>query len=311
LPEAVYTHTPVMLAEVLEHLAPRPGGVYVDATVGLGGHAAALLRAATGTRLVGIDRDQEALERARERLKEFGARAVLVHARMIEMGRVIADEAGGAVDGVLMDLGVSSLQLDAPSRGFSFRHEGPLDMRMDRSRGHSAADLVNALPEAELADLIYRLGEERRSRAVARAVVRRRAERPFQTTSDLADVVRRAVGPSGKLDPATRTFQALRIAANEELDELRGALDAALAALRPGGRLVALSYHSLEDRIVKQTLAAAAGRPVAGQPPRDEAPRVRLLTKKPLVPSPEEIAGNARARSAKLRAAERLADTVN
>ena len=279
-------HEPVMTAEVVEFLGGRP--TVVDMTVGSGGHAAALLEAGV-SRLVGVDRDPEALALAGGRLSAFGERVRLVAARFSEVDE---DVVGGPADGVLFDLGVSSMQLDRPERGFGYRVDGPLDMRMGEGSGEagpSAADLVNGLPERDLADLIYRLGEERRSRRIAAAIVR---HRPVRTTDQLTGIVVSAVGkrPGGP-HPARRTFQALRIAVNRELEELTAALPPAAGLLGPGGRVVVISYHSLEDRIVKRAF-------------RDDD-RLDVLTKKPLVASAAERAGNPRSRSAKLRAAER------
>jgi len=275
-----------MTAEVVEFLAGRR--TVVDMTLGSGGHAAALLEAGV-SRLVGVDRDPEALALAGERLSAFGERVRLVAARFSEVDE---DVVGGPADGVLFDLGVSSMQLDRPERGFGYRVDGPLDMRMGEGSGEagpSAADLVNGLPERELADLIYRLGEEPRSRRIAAAIVR---HRPVRTTDQLTGIVVSAVGkrPGGP-HPARRTFQALRIAVNRELEELTAALPPAAGLLGPGGRVVVISYHSLEDRIVKRAF-------------RDDD-RLDILTKKPLVATAAERAGNPRSRSAKLRAAER------
>ena len=279
-------HEAVMTAEVVEFLGGRR--TVVDMTVGSGGHAAALLEAGV-SRLVGVDRDPEALALAGGRLSAFGERVRLVAARFSEVDE---DVVGGQADGVLFDLGVSSMQLDRPERGFGYRADGPLDMRMGEGSGEagpSAADLVNGLPERDLADLIYRLGEEPRSRRIAAAIVR---HRPVRTTDQLTGIVVSAVGkrPGGP-HPARRTFQALRIAVNRELEELTAALPPAAGLLGPGGRVVVISYHSLEDRIVKRAF-------------RDDD-RLDVLTKKPLVASAAERAGNPRSRSAKLRAAER------
>ena len=279
-------HEPVMTAEVVELLGDRR--TVVDMTVGSGGHAAALLEAGV-SRLVGVDRDPEALALAGGRLSAFGERVRLVAARFSEVDE---DVVGGPADGVLFDLGVSSMQLDRPERGFGYRVDGPLDMRMGEGSGEagpSAADLVNGLPERDLADLIYRLGEEPRSRRIAAAIIR---HRPVRTTDQLTGIVVSAVGkrPGGP-HPARRTFQALRIAVNRELEELTAALPPAAGLLGPGGRVVVISYHSLEDRIVKRAF-------------RDDD-RLDILTKKPLVASAAERAGNPRSRSAKLRAAER------
>jgi 16S rRNA (cytosine1402-N4)-methyltransferase len=275
-----------MVAEVVELLGGR--GLVIDMTVGAGGHAAALLDAGVD-RVLGVDRDPEALGLAGERLAGFGARVRLISARFAEIDE---QAVGGHADGVLFDLGVSSMQLDHAERGFGYRVDGPLDMRMgegDAPTGPSAADLVNGLPERELADLIFRLGGERRSRRIAAAIVRRR---PVRTTDELAGIVVSAVGkrPGGP-HPARRTFQALRIAVNRELEELTAALPPAAGLLGPGGRVVVISYHSLEDGIVKRAFRG------------DD--RLRILTKKPLVPGADERARNPRSRSAKLRAAER------
>jgi len=286
-------HASVLLAESLELLAVRPGGLYVDGTVGPGGHAAAILeRSGPEGRLLGLDRDAEVLESAGERLRPFGARARLVHADYRAIPRLLAGE---RADGVLLDLGTSSVQLDTPERGFSFRAEGPLDMRMDRSGGETAADLVNRMSEPDLADLIYRFGEERASRRIARAIVAARRRGRIRTTAELAGIVRSAAGRARRpgLDPATRTFQALRIQVNRELEGLGPALAAIAGCLAPRGRLAVIAFHSLEDREVKQTFRLLATR------------GFRILTKKPLVPGDEEMARNPRSRSAKLRAIER------
>ena len=290
---AVPRHQPVLLAECLELLAVRPGGLYVDGTVGLGGHAGEILRRSTpGGRLLAFDKDPDALELSAARLREFGDRVRFEHADFREIPDRLAGE---SPRGVLVDMGVSSLQLDEAARGFSFNAEGPLDMRMDPTQGFTAAELVNRLPERELADVIYRWGEEHASRRIARAIVETRRRRHFTTTTELAEVVRRAAGRARRpgLDPATRTFQALRIHVNRELEGLGPALERIAGVLAPGGRLAVIAFHSLEDREVKQTFRALA------------AHGFRLLTKKPLVPGDEETARNPRARSAKLRAIER------
>jgi 16S rRNA (cytosine1402-N4)-methyltransferase len=286
-------HQPVLLAEALEHLAVKPGGLYVDGTVGLGGHAAEILRrCAPDGRLLGTDRDAEALALARARLAEFGERVWLRQADFRELPDLLASR---RPDGILLDLGTSSLQLDDPERGFSFRRDGPLDMRMDRGAGENAADLLRRLPERALADLIHAFGEERAARRVAHAIVRARALRPLERTGELAALVRGAVRGRGRLDPATRTFQALRIAVNRELEGLDTACQALAGILAPQGRLVAISFHGLEDRQVKH-----AFRSVAGQ-------GFRLLTRKPVRPGPEEARANPRSRSARLRALVREA----
>jgi 16S rRNA (cytosine1402-N4)-methyltransferase len=292
-------HEPVLTTEVLRHLEPSRGGLFVDCTVGLGGHTRALLDAGA-SRVIGLDRDSDALAAARESLTAYADRVELVHADYRTLEAVLDARGIRLVDGALADLGVSSLQLDADARGFSFRREGPLDMRMDRSSGPTASDLINAAPERELADVIWRFGEERFSRRIARRIVEARGRAPIATTGELAEIVRRAVPVRGRarIDPATRTFQALRIWVNRELDGLDAFLRAAAGRLRAGARLAVITFHSLEDRIVKHTLRALAAAPDA---------LVTVLTKRPLVPGDEEIARNPRARSAKLRAAERLA----
>jgi 16S rRNA (cytosine1402-N4)-methyltransferase len=285
-------HVPVLLAETLEVLAVRPGGFWVDGTVGLGGHAAAILRAsAPHGRLLGLDRDGETLARARAALAPFGERARLEQADF----REIPERCGEPAQGILLDLGVSSAQLDDPGRGFSFQAEGPLDMRMDRGDGETAADLVNGLPEKTLAEVIFRYGEERASRRIARAIVRARERAPLATTTELAAVVRRASPPRRRRghDPATRTFQALRIRVNRELEGLEAAMEGAAACLAPRGRLAVIAFHSLEDRAVKTVFRALAGRGFS------------LVTRKPLRPSAEEVRRNPRARSARLRALAR------
>jgi 16S rRNA (cytosine1402-N4)-methyltransferase len=304
-------HVPVMLREVLDLLAPRDGGIYLDATFGGGGYSAAILGAADCT-VFAIDRDPDAIARGAALAARHPGRLHLIEGRFGDMVDLLAARGIAALDGVAFDLGVSSFQLDEAGRGFSFRAEGPLDMRMGRS-GPSAADLVNTLDERALAELIHRFGEERHARRVARAVVRARAEAPITTTGRLAAIVRAAVPRSADgIDPATRSFQALRISVNEELDQLARGLAAAIGLLSPGGRIVAVSFHSLEDRIVKHALAEAAGR-APGASRHDPAalaarpaPRLRLLTPKPLTPGADEAAANPRARSARLRAAERL-----
>jgi 16S rRNA (cytosine1402-N4)-methyltransferase len=291
-------HVPVMPAEVVELLQPSGGGLFVDCTVGLGGHSRALLEAGA-TRIIGLDRDLDALARARETLAPWGDRVELVHADYRALDDVLDRRQIDRVDGALADLGVSSLQFDEPGRGFSFQRDEPLDMRMDRSRGDTAADLVARSSERDLADAIFQYGEERRSRRIARAIVTAREEAPIDTTGRLAAIVRRAQPRHGysRIDPATRTFQALRIWVNQELDGLDRFVEAAARRLRTGARLVMIAFHSLEDRIVKHTLRAL----------QHGEGLVQVLTKKPWVPGDEEVARNPRARSAKLRAAERAA----
>jgi 16S rRNA (cytosine1402-N4)-methyltransferase len=292
-------HVPVMRAEVVRALAPERGGLFVDCTLGLGGHAAAVLEAGAG-RIVGIDRDAEALAVARERLAPWAGQVEFVHADYREFGRVLDERGIGGVDGIVADLGVSSLQFDGEGRGFSFQRDEPLDMRMDRSTGPTAADLLADLREEDLANLIYRFGEERFSRRIARSIVDARRAGPVATTGRLAALVRRAVPRKGysPIHPATRTFQALRIAVNGELEGLDDFVDRACRRLAPGGRLVVLAFHSLEDRVVKHTLRRLAAA---------EAESFRLLSRRAMQPTDGEVAANPRARSAKLRAVERVA----
>ncbi|MCC6555272.1 MAG: 16S rRNA (cytosine(1402)-N(4))-methyltransferase RsmH [Polyangiaceae bacterium] len=286
-------HVTVLGREVIQAIGPRSEGVYVDATLGAGGHAEALLET-PGTRVIGIDRDARALEIARARLARFGERVAYVHGRFSEIEGHLAALQIPKVDGLVADVGVSSMQLEDAGRGMSFRADGPIDMRMDPTQGETALELIDRLDDEELADVIYRYGEERRSRRVARCIKQARANGELETTLDLRRAVVRAVGPAriGGVDPATRTFQALRVAVNGELDELRALLDAAARIVAPGGVIAVISFHSLEDRIVKQAL-------------RDRAVW-EPLAKKPIAASDEEIAENPRARSAKLRAARRV-----
>ena len=293
-----HVHEPVMTAETLALLAPSRGGLYVDCTVGLGGHARALLEAGA-SKVLGLDRDPEALRIARARLEEFGDRVELVHADYRELGRVLDDRGVAGVAGALADLGVSSMQLDADGRGFSFRREEPLDMRMDQSQGPTAADLLADVDEEELANLIFQHGEERFSRRIARAIVEARRAGAVTTTGQLAQLVRRAVPRRGyqRIDPATRTFQAIRIWVNRELEQLDAFLADACARLLEGARLAVITFHSLEDRIVKHAFRALAQGGIA----------LHILTKRPIVPGETELDRNPRARSAKLRAIERVA----
>jgi 16S rRNA (cytosine1402-N4)-methyltransferase len=304
-------HVPVLLAESLAWLAPGRGGLFVDATVGLGGHAEVLLQASPDIELVGIDRDPQALERAGRRLAPFGSRVRLVEANFHHLDRALSGLGVRSIAGVLADLGVSSLQLGAAERGFSFRLDGPLDMRMG-SGDLTAADLVNQASEGELEKIFREYGEERQARRIARAIGRARQERPIATTGELRRLVGAVLGGRGpweeRIDSATRVFQALRIAVNEELQELSRLLAEAGRLLRADGRLVVISYHSLEDRIVKNTLrdlAQGEVDPVTGRP-RAETRLIEVLTKKPQRPSEEEVAFNPRSRSARLRAARRL-----
>jgi 16S rRNA (cytosine1402-N4)-methyltransferase len=299
-----YKHIPVLVGEVLLSLRPQAQAVYVDATLGEGGHAEALLRASGPSgRVIGIDRDAEVLEVARQRLASFGSRVDLVHRHAVELRNILDMLQVAQVDGILLDLGVSSYQLETAARGFSFAREGPLDMRMDQTAEPTAATLVNTLGEWELANVIMRYGEEHWARRIARAILRARRRAPLQTTQDLAAITTQVIPPSARpsrIHPATRTFQALRIAVNEELSKLEESLNVAIACLRLGGRLCVIAYHSLEDRIVKRTFQAYANSSETA------TPRVRLLTRKPVICTLAERQVNPRARSAKLRVLERV-----
>ena len=300
-------HVPVLGREAVRMLKPRDGGIYVDATFGAGGYSRAIL-ATPGTRVIGIDRDRSAIAGGFDLVDRSGGRLTLVEDRFSNLAEICATQGVEAVDGVVMDVGVSSMQLDEAGRGFSFRQDGPLDMRMGTS-GPTAADVIAGASEADLANIIYIFGEERHSRAVARAIVAARKDAPIATTRALADIVAKVVrSKPGEIHPATRTFQGLRIFVNEELDELHLALVAAERVLKPGGRLVVVSFHSLEDRIVKNFLVerARAGGGSRHLPEvAQAAPSFAILTKRPVTPDEAEIAANPRARSAKLRAAER------
>jgi 16S rRNA (cytosine1402-N4)-methyltransferase len=299
-------HVPVMTREVVDLLRPDRGGLYVDCTIGLGGHSRALLEAGA-TRVIGLDRDRDALDAARASLERWGERVELVHTDYRDLRRVLVERSIAGVDGALADLGVSSMQLDAEGRGFSFRRDEPLDMRMDRTKGATAADLLRDIDEGELADIIFEFGEERFSRRIARAIVAARRESELRTTAQLAQLVRRAVPRKGyhRIDPATRTFQALRIWVNRELEGLDAFLSTAADVLRAGARLVVISFHSLEDRIVKRVFRALERPP--DNEPDIRASALRIVTKRPLVPGEAEVHANPRARSAKLRAIERVA----
>lgn len=295
------SHEPVLVDEIVFWLQCKPGGVYVDCTLGYAGLATRILHlTAPDGILIGIDRDAAALDASRARLQGVMSRVHLRHGNFSELNALVAQVGIQHVDGVIFDLGVSSPQLDRPERGFSFRDDGPLDMRMDQSEGRTAADLIREMPERELADVIYQFGEERYSRRIARAIVEARTQSVIGTTRELAAVVERAVPASyrhGRIHCATRTFQALRIAVNRELDVLEPALRDAVAMVAPGGRVCAVSFHSLEDRIVKHTFRALANGPDAA---------VRVLTKKPVIASESERDHNPRSRSAKLRVVERM-----
>lgn len=301
-------HVPVLYNEILSGLRPTAGGRYIDGTVGLGGHATGILEAcAPDGQLLGLDRDPQALVRAQANLAQYGDRAMLVH-RSYEHMALAAKAAGwGAVDGVVLDLGLSSLQLDTPERGFGFRRAGPLDMRFDPGAPLTAEEIVNAWPQEALADVIYRFGEERQSRRIASAVV---AARPIRDTQHLAEVVAQAIrGQRTRMHPATRTFQALRIAVNGELEALAATLPQAIGLLRPGGRLAVIAFHSLEDRIVKEAFRQA-GRALYRQPDdpstqEEREARVRAVTRKPVRPTAREVRANPRSRSARLRIVEK------
>ncbi|MBN1285763.1 MAG: 16S rRNA (cytosine(1402)-N(4))-methyltransferase RsmH [Anaerolineae bacterium] len=301
-------HVPVLYAEILAHLDPQPGSLYIDATLGAGGHTAGLLEA--GALVLGLDADADTLAVARERLARFDRQATFVHANFAAVAEVAPAHGFAAVDGVLFDLGLSSLDVDEAGRGFSFRREGPLDMRFDRSQGPTAADLVNTLTADALADILYEYGEEPRARAIARRIVERR---PLQTTTELASVIE-AVTPrkkgKGGIHPATRTFQALRVAVNDELSALEKGLGAAIGLLKPGGVLAVISFHSLEDRLVKQMFKRESTGCIC--PPRqpvctcDHRAVLELVTRKPVVPGAAEVVRNPRSRSARLRVALKL-----
>lgn len=307
-------HRPVLLQETLDWLKPERGGLFVDCTLGFGGHSEAILEASPKTRVIGIDRDRTALEWSRERLARFGERFRAVHGNFRDIARVVEEAGETDVSGVLADLGISSLQLDAAERGFSFRQDAPLDMRMDaESDEETAADLLATLPEEEIARIIFEYGEERRSRRIARWIVERRERgEPITRTLELAELVARAVGwrKGDRIHPATRTFQALRIAVNRELEDLDRFLETAIDLLQTDGRLVVISFHSLEDRIVKQTLRRLSGR--CECPPRipvcscGARKAIEVLTRRPVSPTESEMNENPRARSAKLRAGRKL-----
>ena len=296
----------------MESLAVKAGGVYIDGTLGRAGHAREILaRAGRGATLVGIDRDTQALSESAGRLDGFpDTRVVLVHGRHGDLAGIAREKGVGEVDGVLLDLGVSSPQLDEAGRGFSFRADGPLDMRMDRTRGLTAADLVASRDEEGLTDIFRRLGEEPNARRIARAIVRERSRSPLTTTSQLADLVERTVGRRGAHHPATRVFQALRMEVNDEMGELERALKGGLGLLKPGGRFAVITFESLTDRVVKRFFAAHAGRMVSLQQGGERweglLPRVRPVTRHAVTATDEELAFNPRSRSAKLRTVERV-----
>ncbi|MDF1535815.1 MAG: 16S rRNA (cytosine(1402)-N(4))-methyltransferase RsmH [bacterium] len=309
--EATGSHFPVLLEEILEGLNIRQGGVYLDGTVGAGGHADALLSRYSGTRLIGLDRDPAALEAAGARLAVYGDRVILVHRDFRFLSDALDETGTGVVDGIILDLGVSSMQLDQGDRGFSFTHDGPLDMRMDPGSGSPASELVNGMDPRDLANLLFRYGEERRSRAIAAAIARARDAGPVETTARLASIVAAVpgMGRIRNIHPATRTFQALRIAVNDELAAVEDAVPAGVGRLAPGGRMAVISFHSLEDRIVKRGFKGLE------KPCRcpKEMPECRcglvsagkVITRRPIVPTEREARENPRSRSAKLRVFEK------
>jgi 16S rRNA (cytosine1402-N4)-methyltransferase len=305
-----FVHKPVMAEEVIDLLSIRDGGSYIDGTLGSAGHSALIaeLMGASG-RLLGIDCDEAALKRARTRLSKLDRNCSLVHGNFSEMARLAEEQGMGEIDGILLDLGISSDQLDTAERGFSFAHDGPLDMRMDQSQEMSAAELVNGLQEQEMMMVIRKYGEDRFARRIARQVTAARREKPIETTAELAKIVERAKGGKRRrIHPATQTFQAFRIAVNDELEHIRLGLLAGIEMLRPGGRMAVIAFHSLEDRIVKTTFRHAAGYMPPDAGIMDEAPLAiaSLINKKPLIATDQESADNPRARSAKLRVIEKF-----
>ncbi len=305
-------HVPVMVQVVIDYLVTGVGGVYLDCTVGAGGHAAEILKATSpGSRLIGIDADNQALALAKDNLCSYGDRVSLIHGNFADLDQILSQQGVSEVDGILMDLGVSSIQLDTPDRGFSFRHSGPLDMRMDQTTGQPVSHDLNRKNASELAEIIREFGEERWAKRIATGIVRARKESPIRTTEQLAEIVKKSVPRSSeRIHPATRTFQAFRIYKNDEIMKLKEGLNQAIPALKSGGRICAISFHSLEDRVVKHTFRALERGCVC--PPRmpvcicGRKPVLRVLTKRPVTPQEEEIEDNPRCRSAKLRAAEKL-----
>lgn len=299
-------HEPVMLPEVLQYLDVKPNGIYVDATFGAGGYTREILKQNDSCRVLAFDRDPHVAKIADELTAQYGKRFHFIQSDYANMAEHISD----VVDGIVFDVGVSSMQLDSPERGFSFQKDGPLDMRMGAG-GQSAADLVNTMDQSDLADVIWQYGEDRAARRIAAAIVRVRQDKPFSRTLELAEVVKSAVGQGGKVHPATRTFQALRIAVNDELGQLKSALAVAEGLIRPQGRLVVVTFHSLEDRLVKRFMAERSGkrRGISRHQPEDQtermAPSFSLLTRRTVLPSDHELRVNPRARSAKMRAAAR------
>ncbi len=299
IPKRMPEHIPVMLKEVMNYLSPKPGGVYVDATLGLGGHATEILRC-IGPRgqLIGIDRDAKSLERAKEKLAPYLDQCTFIHGNYSQMDAFLKNLNINQVDGILIDLGISSFQLDDPLRGFSLQANGPLDMRMNQEEGRSAFDVINSYSPDELISIFQDFGEERYSKRIVRHLVNRRDEHPIESTKELAEIIIRAVpfgGGGQRIHPATRVFQAIRIAVNKELESLQEALNKSMDLLTVGGRIAVISFHSLEDRIVKNIFREFKGKNI-----------VEILTKKPLRPTEEEVSLNGRARSARLRVAERI-----
>jgi 16S rRNA (cytosine1402-N4)-methyltransferase len=310
--EKDYGHQPVLLEECMEALCLRPGGIYLDGTLGRGGHTLEILRRAEGSRVICLDRDQTAITEAGERLAAYSRRVTLIHREFAQLGEVLRELGDPPIDGMLFDLGVSSPQLDDASRGFSYRLNAPLDMRMDEDTELTAHQIVNTWPQEELRRILYEYGEERYAPQIARSIVRRREVEPIETTWELVDVIRTAMPPAAlreKQHPAKRTFQAIRIAVNGELDQLEPMLRAAADGLKPGGRLAVITFHSLEDRIVKQTLRDLATGCTC--PPEfpvcvcGKKPKMDLVARRPITPGQAELETNPRARSAKLRVAER------
>lgn len=300
------SHIPVLLKEVIDVLDIRPNGIYVDGTFGAGGYTEAILNAAPNVRVFAIDQDETAIAAGQNLVQKYAPRLTLIHGRFGDMANLIDEP----VDGIVLDIGVSSMQIDQPQRGFSFQKDGPLDMRMGQT-GQTAADVVNTFKESDLADIFYEYGEEKASRRIARKIVERRAQKKFENTLDLADVIRSCLPRKpGEIDAATRTFQALRIYVNDELGELKRGLQGAKRLLNPNGILAVVSFHSLEDRIVKNFMAQESGHipnPSKYMPEvQKKAPFFEILTKKPITPSAAELSDNPRARSSRLRAARRL-----
>ncbi len=300
------SHIPVLLKEVIDVLDIRPNGIYVDGTFGAGGYTEAILNAAPNVRVFAIDQDETAIAAGQNLVQKYAPRLTLIHGRFGDMANLIDEP----VDGIVLDIGVSSMQIDQPQRGFSFQKDGPLDMRMGQT-GQTAADVVNTFKESDLADIFYEYGEEKASRRIARKIVERRVQKKFENTLDLADVIRSCLPRKpGEIDAATRTFQALRIYVNDELGELKRGLQGAKRLLNPNGILAVVSFHSLEDRIVKNFIAQESGHipnPSKYMPEvQKKAPSFEILTKKPITPSAAELSDNPRARSSRLRAARRL-----